>query len=89
MLNRLVLNYGSRLAVIRFCLRVSVEMFTTGLHFIWDGRVGGDSGGFRPWHCIYVYSIESRLILRVSVMVDGNSNSTQDYVSVAVSSPLF
>ena len=28
-------------------------------------RVGGDDGELRPWHYIYVYSIESRLILRV------------------------
>jgi len=28
-------------------------------------RVGGDNGELRPWHYIYVYSIESRLILRV------------------------
>ena len=26
-------------------------------------RVGGDDGELRPWHCIYVSSIESRLIL--------------------------
>jgi len=28
-------------------------------------RVGGDDGELRPWHYIYVYSIESRLIRRV------------------------
>ena len=28
-------------------------------------RVGGDDGELRPWHYTYVYSIESRLILRV------------------------
>ena len=28
-------------------------------------RVGGDDGEHRPWHYIYVYSIESRLIMRV------------------------
>ena len=28
-------------------------------------RVGGDDGELRPWHHIYVYSIESRLIMRV------------------------
>jgi len=26
-------------------------------------RVGGDDGELRPWHYIYVYSIESRLIM--------------------------
>jgi len=25
-------------------------------------RVGGDDGELRPWHDVYVYSIESRLI---------------------------
>ena len=25
-------------------------------------RVGGDNGELRPGHCMYVYSIESRLI---------------------------
>ena len=29
-------------------------------------RVGGDDGELRPWYYIYVYSIESRLIMRVS-----------------------
>jgi len=28
-------------------------------------RVGGDDGELRPWHYIYVYSIESGLITRV------------------------
>ena len=28
-------------------------------------RVGGDVGELRLWRCIYVYSIESRLIRRV------------------------
>jgi len=28
-------------------------------------RVGGDDGKLRPWHYIYVYSIERRLIMRV------------------------
>ena len=28
-------------------------------------RVRGDYGELRPWHCICVYSIESRLIMRV------------------------
>ena len=27
-------------------------------------RVGGDDGQLRPWHYIYVYSIERRLIMR-------------------------
>ena len=27
-------------------------------------RVGGDDGKLRPWHYIYVYSIESRLSAR-------------------------
>ena len=31
----------------------------------WVVRVGGDDGELRPWHYIYVYSIESRLIMRV------------------------
>ena len=30
-----------------------------------DMRVGGGGGGLRPWHYIYVYSIESRLIRTV------------------------
>jgi hypothetical protein len=32
---------------------------------MWVVRVGGDDGELRPWHFIYVYSIESRLIQRV------------------------
>ena len=32
---------------------------------MWVVRVGGDDGELRPWHYIYVYSIESRLIMRV------------------------
>ena len=28
-------------------------------------RVGGDHRELRPWHYIYVYSIEIRLIMRV------------------------
>ena len=31
----------------------------------WVVRVGGDDGELRLWHYIYVYSIESRLIMRV------------------------
>ena len=31
----------------------------------WVVRVGGDDWELRPWHYIYVYSIESRLITRV------------------------
>jgi len=29
---------------------------------LWVVRVGGDDEELRPWHYIYVYSIESRLI---------------------------
>ena len=32
---------------------------------LWVVRVGGDDGELRPWHLIYVYSIESRLLMRV------------------------
>jgi len=32
---------------------------------VWVVWVGGDDGELRPWHYIYVYSIESRLIMRV------------------------
>ena len=32
---------------------------------LWVVRVRGDDGELRPWHYIYVYSIESRLIRRV------------------------
>jgi hypothetical protein len=35
-----------------------------GEDLIWVVRVGGDDGELRPWHHIYVYSIESRLIRR-------------------------
>ena len=34
----------------------------TGL--MWVVRVGGDDGELRSWYYIYVYSIESRLIMR-------------------------
>ena len=30
-----------------------------------DMRVRGDNGEHRPWHYMYVYSIKSRLIMRV------------------------
>ena len=39
------------------------------------GRVGGDDGELRPWHYIYVYSIESRLIMRVGYMRSARSGS--------------
>ena len=32
---------------------------------VWVGRVGGGDGELRPWHYIYAYTIESRLIMRV------------------------
>ena len=32
---------------------------------VWVVRVGGDDGELRPWHYIYVYSIASRLVMRV------------------------
>ena len=32
---------------------------------LWVVKVGGDDGELRSWHYIYVYSIESRLIMRV------------------------
>jgi len=32
---------------------------------LWVVRVGGDDEEVRPWHYIYVYSIESRLMMRV------------------------
>ena len=32
---------------------------------LWVVRVGADDGELRPWHFIYLYSIESRLIMRV------------------------
>ena len=31
---------------------------------MWLVRIGGDDVELRPWHYIYVYSIESRLIMR-------------------------
>jgi len=31
---------------------------------LWVVRVGGVDGELRPWHYIYVHSIESRLIMR-------------------------
>ena len=32
---------------------------------VWVVRVGGDDGELRPWHYMYVHSIESRLMMRV------------------------
>jgi len=32
---------------------------------MWVARIGGDNGELRPWHYIQVYSIKSRLIIRV------------------------
>jgi len=40
--------------------------------FLWVVRVGGDDGKLRPWRYICVYSIESRLIMRVES--NGNPN---------------
>ena len=37
-------------------------------------RVGGDDGGLRPWHYIYVYSIESRLMMRVTPRYHGRNS---------------
>jgi len=36
-----------------------------GAGWVWVVRVGGDDGELRPWHYTYVYSIESRLVMRV------------------------
>ena len=30
---------------------------------VWVVRVGGDDGELRPWHYIYVFSVESRLLM--------------------------
>ena len=35
-------------------------------------RVGGNDGELRPWHYIYVYSTDSRLIRRVVYEYYGN-----------------
>ena len=32
---------------------------------LWVVRVAGEDGELRPWHYIHVYSIESRLMMRV------------------------
>jgi len=32
---------------------------------MWVARVGGDDVELRPWHYIYVYSIENRLMMGV------------------------
>ena len=32
---------------------------------LWVVRVGGDDGELRPWHCICINSIKSRLMMRV------------------------
>jgi len=51
-------------------------------HGITYMRVGGDDGELRPWHYIYVYSIESRLIRRV-IYANGNPNQGRcDYSAV-------
>ena len=39
-------------------------------------RVGGDYEEFRPWHYIYVYSIESRLIRTVTYLVFDEADQT-------------
>ena len=33
----------------------------------WVVRVGRDDGELRPWHYIYVYSIESRLLMETQM----------------------
>jgi len=50
-------------------------------------KVGGVDGELRPWHYIYVYNIESRLIKRESdtaVMYEkgGTSHEREDHVDV-------
>ena len=34
---------------------------------VWVVGIGGHDGELRPWHCIYLYSIERRLKMRVMV----------------------
>ena len=43
----------------------SAHRSPTAQHRVWVVRVGGEDGELRPWHCIYVYGMESRLIMRV------------------------
>ena len=38
-----------------------------GVRGVWVVRVGGDDGELRPWRYIYVYSIESRRIMKGGV----------------------
>ena len=44
---------------------------------LWVVRIVGDDGELRPWHCIYVYSIESRLIITVRYDINVAPQETQ------------
>ena len=58
-------DVGSRLQDSGLSLRASARANGAVAAPVWAVRVGGDDGELRPWHYIYVYSIESRLIRRV------------------------
>jgi len=45
--------------------KLATSELETSAAGMWVVRVGGEDGELRPWHYIYVYSIESRLIMRV------------------------
>ena len=49
---------------------------------MWVVRVGGDDGELRPRHYIYVYSIESRLIMRVKYDSDIRIQFSLDWFGV-------
>jgi len=44
--------------------RVAPFSLGSGTGPVWIVRVGGDDGELLPWHYTYVYSIESRHIMR-------------------------
>ena len=51
---------------------------------VWVVRAGGDDGELRPWHYIYVHSIESRLIMRVRY--DSSSSGNPKFGAAALPS---
>jgi hypothetical protein len=49
---------------------------------LWVVRVADDDRELRPWHSIYVYSIESRLIMRVILPLFARQDLTHELYEI-------